>query len=191
MTLRPDRGPSIEGQTGERVHRLLGLYARRGERPSPEEIYRDARNLLRSLPFSGGFNPGPQRVAALTAIGLRHFPPLTWSFIGAEVPTGNGRVDLAWRTPGGEARAGGSIVFDEFKAGFLPGQLDGPSTLDQVERYLAFGTRTFGAMFVGVRLVALSRPRKSRLYRPGPDWRDAAVPLQDTPLWFVPQLGSC
>lgn len=158
----------LDAEVGVRVHQLIGTFAQQGLRPSAEDVFVAAGALVRRQPFSETHRAGPQRVTCLTVIGLAICPPVEWTFLGSEVPTGDGRLDLAWMAPddAGDV-ASGSVLIDEIMVAGYAGQLEDNRTLAQIRRYLDFGASTYGSRFVGVRLLSLSAPRRSVLWRPG------------------------
>lgn len=101
------------------------------------------------------------------------FPPRDWVFCGAEVPADAGVADLVWRSSQGE------MLIDEVKVTGLARVLEDSRTRAQIDRYRAWGRSEFGDLFVGVRLLALAGPMRSRWYPPtGPSRR-----LVDTEWW--------
>lgn len=181
--------PSYDLEIGRRVHEVIAEYGRRGERPDVESLFEEVAEVVRRLPFAGRRRPGPQRTAALTAVGLGLMPPTDWTFVGSEVRFGRGRVDLIWQAPNGFLPAPGAIVIDELKAGAMPGHLAAGEVTEQVARYVRYGEVTYGVLFVGVRLIALSLPPSSVLYRPSSDG-PVAEPLEGTDYWFGPRPGE-
>lgn len=184
-----ERPPSYDREVGQRVHQLLAEYGRRRERPPVEVVFADAVQIVKDMPFYGRRRPGPQRLATLTAVGLELIPPIAWTLIGSELQCQPGRVDLAWEAPPEFQPAPGVVIFDELKAGAMPGHLRTGEVTEQVERYVRFGQQAFGARFAGVRLVALSLPGSSVFYRPSPTGA-VAVPLLHTHFWFGPRPGE-
>ncbi len=183
----------LDAEVGVRVHQLIGQVAREGRHVSVEEVFTAAGRLVRAQPFSEIYKAGPQRVTCLTVIGLAMSPPPEWTFLGSELPAGDGRLDLAWSAPmgGGGDLVAGSILIDEIKVASYAAQLDDNRTLNQVHRYLDFGVATYGTRFVGVRLLALSAPRRSLLWRPGPPGADGSRQLlETTPYWFGPRAQA-
>lgn len=182
----------LDAEVGVKVHHLIGQFAQQSSRPDAEEVFAAAGALVREHPFSETYRAGPQRVTCLTIIGLAFAPPLEWTFLGSELPAGDGKLDLAWSAParpnGPEA---GSVLIDEVKVAGYAGQLEDNRTLDQVRRYLDFGVETYGPLFVGVRLLALSAPRRSVLWRPGPPGAAGSRQLlETTPFWFGPRTQA-
>jgi len=170
-----------DAEVGIKVHQLIGQFAQEGARPDAEEVFSAAGALVRAQPFSQTYRAGPQRVTCLTAIGLVLCPPPDWQFLGAEIETDDGRLDLAWMAPDdADGAAPGSVLIDEIKVAGYAGQLETNHTLDQVRRYLAFGVSTYGPAFIGVRLLALSGPRRSVLWRPGHSGAPATRQLLET-----------
>lgn len=184
-----ERPPSYDREVGQRAQALFAEYGRRGERPDGEALFDEVVAVLRCHPFLGRRRPGPQRLATLTAVGLELMPPTDWTFLGAEVASRPGRIDLTWQSPDSFLPAPGVVLFDEMKAGAMPGHLTTGEVTDQVARYLRFGVRTFGSRFAGVRLVALSLPASSVFYRPTADGV-ITQPLVETEFWFGPRPGE-
>ncbi len=181
----------LDAEVGVKVHHLIGQFAQQVRRPDAEEVFAAAGALVRAHPFSETYRAGPQRVTCLTIIGLALAPPLEWTFLGSELPAGDGKLDLGWSAPPGVARAmAGAVFFDEIKVASYAGQLEDNRTLDQVRRYLDFGTATYGSHFAGVRLLALSAPRRSVLWCPGPPGAPVSRHLLEaTPYWFGPRTS--
>lgn len=182
----------LDAEVGIRVHQLIGQFARECRHVSVEEVFTAAGRLVRARPFSETYRAGPQRVTCLTVIGLAMSPPPGWAFLGSELPAGDGRLDLAWSAPiddGGPMA--GSVLIDEIKVVSYAAQLDDNRTLNQVRRYLDFGVATYGSQFAGVRLLALSAPRRSLLWRPGPLGAEGSRQLlETTPYWFGPRAQA-
>lgn len=85
-------------------------------------------------------------------------PGTGWAFLGAEVATAGGPVDLAWEHPAL------GVLYDELKTTGHGGVTDpGPAYVAQAARYAAAGTERHGDRFLGVRLVVLGGLRASRL----------------------------
>ena len=179
----------LDAEVGVKVHKLTEKFAHDGRRPDAEEVFVAAGVLIRDQPFSERYNGGTQRVACLTVIGMSLCPPPPWTFLGCEVPAGDGRLDLAWSAPAdAEGIEPGAVLIDEIKVAGYAGQLEDDRTHDQIRRYLDFGVATYGALFVGVRLLALSCPCRSVLWRPGPPGADGSrTLLEATPFWFGPR----
>lgn len=179
----------LDAEVGVKAHKLTGQFAKAGRRPDAEEVFVAAGALIRAQPFSERYNAGTQRVACLTAIGLAMCPPPPWTFLGSEIPAGDGHLDLAWSAPtDAEGIEPGAVLIDEIKVAGYAGQLEDNRTLDQVRRYLDFGVATYGPRFLGVRLLALACPRRSVLWRPGPPGAEGSrTLLEATPFWFGPR----
>jgi hypothetical protein len=179
----------MDAEVGVKVHQLVGDFLEQGQRPDVETVFIAAGRLVRAQPFSETYRAGPQRVTCLTVIGLAMSPPPEWTFMGREIPAGDGRLDLAWSAPAREGEIGtASVLIDEIKVAGYAAQLENNRTIDQVRRYLDFGVATYGASFVGVRLLALSAPRRSLLWRPGPPAAEGSRQLLEaTPYWFGPR----
>lgn len=87
-------------------------------------------------------------------------PTADWTFLGAELATGDGPVDLAWEHPVV------GVLYDEIKTTSHGGVTDpGQAYLDQATRYAAAGAVEHGHRFLGVRLIVLGGMRASRLIR--------------------------
>lgn len=140
------------------------------------EVLLEATNtVFAERPMRRQPKAGRQRVAGLAAVYYRAFlPPADWTFLGAELPLGAGRVDLAWELP--DAR----VVVDELKAIGYSDRLLAPETRAQVERYLDAGAERWGDRFAGVRLIALGAPYHS-LYLPNVRER---IALDETEFFF-------
>ena len=102
-----------------------------------------------------------------------HRPPANAQFLGAEVAARGGRVDLLWK-----CRQIG-IWADETKCWrHSPGRELDEETWAQVWRYMDWGIDTFGAEFVGVRVLLLGHMYDCLLVQ-----RDGIVlPLSDSRL---------
>lgn len=130
----------------------------------------------RNVAASTGARVGAQHVAPLAAAGVRMFPPRgEWAFAGAEQPAGPARrVDLIWRNPLGE------ILIDEVKIAGFGRVLEDGDTRAQIAAYQQWGLSRFGDRFIGVRLLALAGPLRSRFHPPGGLGR----PLAETGWWW-------
>jgi hypothetical protein len=151
---------SFDAYVGALVHRQVGELLSEQRTISASDLFRRSCDLVREQPFGGLERHGAQRVAGLTRIALDLVLP--WTFCGAEVSTGDGRVDLVWEEPSTKL-----IVVDEVKVAGVGAVIDDASTHAQVRRYLRWGVAEFEERFVGVRLLALSTPRRSLVFVPG------------------------
>lgn len=159
---------------GTAVHGAVAeLAAVRGEM-SVATLLRVAGSQARAVSQSEDVRVGAQHVAPLAAVAVRLFPPSGWELVGDEVVLGHGRADLVWRSPTHE------VVVDELKVAGLGRVVEDRATRDQLERHRSGGVAHFGDLFVGVRLLVLAGPLRSRFYPPWGRWR----PLDQTPWWF-------
>lgn len=162
---------------GVATHAALGELAElRDELKGPGRtrlVLRVAARHARAAAASTGCRVGAQHVAPLCSVAVAMFPPHDWLFCGAEVRAGAGVADLVWRSAQGE------MLIDEVKVTGLARVLEDSRTRAQIDRYRAWGRSEFGDLFVGVRLLALAGPMRSRWYPPtGPSRR-----LVDTEWW--------
>lgn len=134
------------------THALIALLASELPRLTsvtlPERIHDLAGALV------SGDNVNRRRVLLSTAAGhaatyLRRLAPTTWSLLGCEFDTGNGRVDLAWQHDDGR------VFFDEVKTVNRPVNALTPSWIEQAARYARGGSDLYDAQFVGVRLLPI------------------------------------
>lgn len=171
--------PTFSAEVGVRVGLVIANLAATNRRnlgyDLGEVLLAATNDVFAQHPMRGRARAGRQRVAGLAAVYYRNFlPPADWTFLGAELALGTGRVDLAWELP--DER----VIIDELKAvGYSEGLLV-PETRAQVERYLTAGAERWGERFAGVRLIALGAPYHS-LYVPNIRER---VALADTDLFF-------
>lgn len=121
-----------------------------------------------------GVRVGAWQVASLAGVGLRLAPPLTWSFVGGELLAGGGRVDVVWQD-----RRGRRLV-DEVKTAGFGRVLEDADVVAQVDRYRRWGLQQWEQQFLGVRVLALAGPLRSRFWPPAGPSR----PLVDTEWWF-------
>jgi len=147
-------------EVGGLTHRVLATLAQHTQRPSPDEI---KRAISAAMP---GYAPiearaHRQNIASGVFAYFRFLlPPTPWSFLGAEVALGPGRVDLMWQ------EAGGQVLLDEIKTGSSR-QLALTRTLDQITSYLDCARSEFGDSLVGLRLLSTTDPRRSLFIHPG------------------------
>jgi hypothetical protein len=101
-----------------------------------------------------------QRIATLAAAYFRLFGPRAdWTFAGAEVRLGTGRIDLAWATPAGH-------LIDEIKTSRFAVVADDGDAIDQAVGYARTACRQLADGFVGVRLLTLAIPANARFVTP-------------------------
>lgn len=183
---RSSTEPTFRLEVGVRVGLVIaGLAAgnRRNLGYHLGEVLLEATNaVFTERPMRRQAKAGRQRVAGLAAVYYRNFlPPAGWTLLGAELPLGSGRVDLAWELP--DAR----VVVDELKAIGYSDRLLVAETRAQVERYLDAGCERWGERFAGVRLIALGAPYYS-LYLPNLRER---IALDQTEFFFgAPRVAA-
>ena len=166
---------TVEMHAGALVHRLVGeLLTEQRTAPPSGELFEHACQLVLENPFPGCERLGVQRIVGMTRVALDL--ALSWDFMGCEVSAGSGRVDLVWGQP-----LTGSVLIDELKAAGVGAVIDDATTHAQVLRYLNWGIRAFGDRFAGLRLLALSAPRRSLLFTP--DAPNSPKRLIETALW--------
>lgn len=157
-------------EIGRITHEVIATLAPRTFTPTLDDIQ---RAVTTALP---GYAPiearaHRQNIAAGVFAYFRFLlPPASWSFAGAEVSLGLGRIDLLWRD------AGGRHLIDEVKTGSSR-QLQLTRTHRQIETYLADARLDFGDDLVGARLLSTTDPGQSQFVHP--DGR--RQPLHTTP----------
>lgn len=176
---------ATQRHAGLLVHQLVGEIAGLGNSapPPPEVLIERAAAAVKANPFPATERYGVIRVAGAVRIAL-DMSPVGWQFLGCEVPAGRGRVDLVWGEPG----RWGRVLIDEMKLAGFTGVVDDPTTHAQVLRYLTWGAGEFGNQFAGVRVLALSAPRRSLLFKAS----DPHTPsrLVGSDLWWAPGARS-
>ncbi len=160
------------------THALIAMLVPELPRLTPVTLPERIHDLAGAL--VGGDNVNRRRVLLSTAAGhaatyLRRLAPTSWSLLGCEFDTGNGRVDLAWQ------HEDGRVFFDEVKTVNRPVAVLTPSWVDQAARYARGGETRFGAQFVGVRLLPIGALHCSALV--GGDGRSSVLtPTSADPL---------
>lgn len=141
-------------EMGAAAHRVIATLAAATTAPNYAQI-KDA--VSGALPHLGEMEARAHRQnlvgQAVTYFG-RLGPGPGWSFHGAEVRLGVGRVDLLWRTEDGR------LLVDEVKTGhraFFGTAIQ----LEQGRLYLRQCRRLYGPSVTGLRLLCLSSPRHS------------------------------
>lgn len=170
-------GPRIDRclVIGALAHEVVARALRAG--PIPDEPFARAlrlrtltRDTMAARPPLARARSARFEVATAAGVYLEVFQPGgSWRFIDSEVALGGGRADLVFE------HESGVVLVDEIKLGI--GRGGQVMVSKQVARYVVGGRDRWGDRFAGVRLVALSEPRRSRFYKP-----DAAysVPLAET-----------
>ncbi|HEY3334665.1 MAG TPA: hypothetical protein VGK16_05445 [Candidatus Limnocylindrales bacterium] len=180
--------PDEKLDLGTRVNRLCALVAREGQELDEAKIadltWAAATADLQDRPTDNRNRGRATRlmVAAFAAsYGRYMLPTRDWRLVGVEEVLGPGaRVDQHWVRV-----ADGAHLYDEIKTALRPGNLGPGPTRDQLDRYVEAGVGRWGSKFIGVRLLYVAAPRRSRLFRPG----GRSVLLEDTELWFEGRRG--
>lgn len=159
---------------GSATHAAVGELAQRRDELSSQLVLRVAARHARDVASSTRSTIGSQHVAPLCGIAVRLFPPRSWRFVGCEVPAERGAVDVVW------AHEDHGVLVDELKVAGLARVVEDARTRGQVDSYRRWGVGEFGDTFLGVRLLTLSGPLKSRWYPPLGAWSL----LVDSPWWF-------
>ncbi len=152
-------------QVGDRAHRVIarvltaGLSHDRDTRTL--DVVTTAADVMRGHPVSGNRQRAAVfEVATAAACYLHRFVlPEPWRFHDAEMSVVNGRVDVVWANT-----VTGEKLIDEVKS--TVGRAGESALRDQIDRYVAAGVAMWGDAFVGVRVCAVSQPRRSRLHTP-------------------------
>lgn len=144
------------------THALIAMLVPELPRLTPVTLPERIHDLAGAL--VGGDNVNRRRVLQSTAAGhaatyLRRLAPTSWSLLGCEFDTGNGRADLAWQ------HEDGRVLFDEVKTVNRPVAVLTESWIDQAARYARGGEVRFGTQFVGVRLLPIGSLHCSALVR--------------------------
>lgn len=167
-------GVALRSAVGSAAHLALLRLAARPDRTAitAQDVLDEAARAARTVRASGTWTSsslGSPHVAPLIASGCRMFPPVTWRHVAAtEVGTD---ADLIW------ADEHGGLLVDEIKTGTM-WQLD-PRTRNQVDQHLR-RAETWPTECHGVRLLTLTSPRRSYLFR-----RDlTGEVLEGTEFWF-------
>jgi len=87
-------------------------------------------------------------------------PASPTGLLGAEVRVTQGRVDLAWSHPER------GTFYDEVKTWRHDQKVVDSTALDQVEKYIDAGVKTYGTRFAGVRLITLGNRTAALWFRP-------------------------
>ena len=144
-------------EIGRRAHALVASFCRAHTAPEPMQVWVAAGRMFAATPMVLNHSSRQRAACAVSSYFFRFHRP-TWSFVGAEVGLGSGRVDLVWKLPSG------SYVIDELKTGALGDAIEDRHTLEQIGRYRAAATKQWGERFAGVRLLALTSPGRSRFH---------------------------
>ncbi len=156
---------AYDSKIGTIVHEVLAEVAHKIRFAAPRERMRmiDAATERRLRRFTdlGRGDKSRMRVTTLAGQYVRlYLPPTEATFIGAELPAGRGRTDLAWRG------ADGACWFDEIKTWRAADEVLDDATLDQVSGYIDAGIDAFGDDFVGVRVLPLGNQHRACLVAP-------------------------
>lgn len=152
-------------QVGDRTHRVIARVLAAGLSPDRDartlDVVTTAAEVLRRHPVSSKRQRAAVfEVATAAACYLHRFVlPEPWTFHDAEMSVVNGRVDVVWANA-----ATGEKLIDEIKS--TVGRAGESALRDQIDRYVTAGVAMWGDTFVGVRLCAVSQPRRSRLHTP-------------------------
>lgn len=186
---RKRRDMDIDSTCGTLTHQLVASiltleYSSGGAALSDTLIIERANEIVRNTQHLGSHGPRIlMRVATASAVYLKRYRPSSECvFAGAEVVTGDGRVDLAWCDPTDH------IFFDELKTSRRPESTLGGKHLEQVSRYAQDGRRAHGNRFLGVRYIPLLNPAGARWISPAGD-RVAVSDLASSPFPFAVCAG--
>jgi hypothetical protein len=142
-------GDNLDREVGDRVHRLIAMLVTADDPFTA--INSTTRQLLKERPVSGArLGSVRMRVGSAAGTYLRRFRPDA-ELVGVEEPLGAGVADLVWRH-----KPSGAFVVDEIKLGC--GDTSGSGLIAQISRLIDGGSARWGAEFVGVRVVPLTRP---------------------------------
>jgi hypothetical protein len=150
-------GNAWDVRIGFLTHKVIGEVAPAAQWRDPTEhpgLVREVVGAVVTDRSLGRLDRARTRVTGLTTQYLREFLPTnSATFLGTELATGRGRVDLAWQHP----TAG--VWFDELKTWRHTEVGFDDATWQQVTRYLDAGTTTYGDEFAGLRLLTLGNLR--------------------------------
>lgn len=165
MVITDDETLARHHQMGAVCHRVIARIAARTRTPSPDLIRAEILGALPHLEPNEGRAHRQNITGAVNTYFGRLLPAATWSFHGAEVALGRGRLDLLWRDPHGR------LLIDELKTGRAV-FFDTTANLQQGRTYVTDGRRQFGARLTGLRLLCLQHPERSLyLTRPSAPYR--------------------
>lgn len=168
----------VAALVGSAIHRVIGELAPLAH--VPLETLIETAWVLAGAAVADVRLGRRARAARLTIAGAaavyveRFLPPASWRSLGTELELGEGRRgDLGW--------ARGWVLIDELKSAdaVTAPRGNGP-TLRQVVDYARLGRQRYGERFIGVRLIFLGAPNRSRLVTPD----GLNVALADTPYSF-------
>lgn len=147
---------AYDAKIGVLAHQVIGLLAPTVRGLSKDEQRTVVADTVAAAVTSralGRLGKARLRVISMVMAYVNiYMPPVDATFLGAELVTGTGRVDLAW------SLTGTGVWFDEIKTWRHQRVGLDTATWDQVHRYIAAGLNTFGDDFAGLRVITLSDP---------------------------------
>lgn len=174
---------TIEAQVGRAIHAVVATLLEDGLlHPTLPELYGAVGRHIGDRRFLSARSSFHDAVLAGAATYFRFFAPAGhWLLVGTELELGDSRADIVWRPQPG------NYLVDELKSTAPTSLTPRDATTDQLARQLAGGRTNFGDAFAGIRLLALSAPRRSLFVSP----TGALSPLYEETLWLPPSHSPC
>jgi hypothetical protein len=148
---------------GANAHLIVATVLRQGPKSGPLaralQLTEVGRNVFVRQPV--GYRSREAMTEAVTASGVyfaRFALTNPWVFVQAEYAFGNCRFDVVWENDG-------HFLIDELKLG--RGRNGQVMLAEQISRYDKAGRSHWGDTFLGIRMCAVSEPRRSRFYKAG------------------------
>lgn len=150
---------AYDAKIGVLAHQIIAILAPTVRSLSKDEQRTRIADTVAAVvtsPTLGRLGKARLRVISMVMAYVNlYMPPVDATFLGAELVTGNGRVDLAW------SLTGTGVWFDEIKTWRHQRVGLDTATWDQVHRYIDAGQSAFGDDFAGLRVITLSDPAGS------------------------------
>ena len=170
--IRLDDTAATPSAVGAAAHALIGALVPVVDALDPTAVVETCLALARRCCVPGRIRiANSVRVAgyAIEYLNGPCRPRAPWRCLGVEFPTGDGRVDVAWKH-----EVNGHVFYDEIKTTRTARRSPDAAWVQQCARYAVAGAQQHGHDFLGVRLLPLGSLGASRFVKP-----DASVLLWD------------
>ncbi len=186
VPVKGDSSPTrLESATavGTAVHAVVATLLEDGlVRPTLPELYGAVGRHIGDRRFLSSRSSLHDAVLAQAATYFRFFAPTSpWLLVGTELALGDARADVVWRPKPA------TYLVDELKSTAPTSLTPRDALTGQLARQLAGGRGHFGDAFAGIRLLALSAPRRSLFVSP----TGALSPLYEETAWLPPSHSPC